>query len=425
MNTWSRQGIRLSERRNVGKKRGNSEGGLSQRKSDGLWQASLTLPDGRRKYLYGKTRQIAARKLAAATHDRDRGLPLVTDERLTVEQYLTQWLERMKPPRIRASTHLRYTSLLAHVIKAYGHLRLTRLTASHLSALYAQLQQSEAEGGAGLSASTAHHVHTVLHQALDEAMKLDLTPLNVAERVTAPKLRRGVVDPYTRDEVNRLLEAARGDRLEALYVLAVTTGMRLGELLALTWRQVDLQVDLEAADRAALRIVATTQRNVDGKWTVGEPKTHASRRRIGLTPLARQALLRHRELQCAERNAIIAAQGARIWQDSDLVFTNIIGGLLDEGNVCKQSYMPLLRRAGLPYRSPHTLRHTCATLLLADGVPLHKVSALLGHASISITADFYGHLARSDYERDTSQSMERLITYSQEGGRKEGGDDNE
>jgi integrase len=140
----------------VGKKRGNGEGSISQRQRDGLWQASITLSDGQRKYFYGKTRQIVARKLAAATRDRDHGLPLVTDERLTVERYLEQWLERMQPPHVRASTYLRYTSLLAHVIRAYGSLRLTHLTTHHLITLYARLQQPKAAGGAGLSASTAH-----------------------------------------------------------------------------------------------------------------------------------------------------------------------------------------------------------------------------------------------------------------------------
>ena len=287
---------------------------------------------------------------------------------------------------------------------------MTHLTAHHLSTLYTRLQQPKAAGGAGLSSSTAHHVHTLLHQALDDAMKLDLTPIDVADRVNAPKLRRKVVDPYTREEVNRLLAVARGDRLEALYLLAVTTGMRLGELLALTWRQ----VDLTAADGASVQIVATIQHGTAGRWTLGEPKTHASRRCITVTPQATRSLLRHQTRQRAERAALLAAQGAREWQETDLVFTNIIGGLLDEGNVAKQSYRPLLQRAGLPYRNFHTLRHTCATLLLADGVPLHKVAALLGHANISITADLYGHLAKSDYQRDTSASMGRLITFPED-----------
>lgn len=390
------------------RKNANGEGSIGQRK-DGLWQARLSLPDGKRKYFYGRTRQEVSRKLAAARRDRDRGLPVVTDERLTVERYLTQWLERMKPPRVRPSTHRRYTQLLAHVIRAHGSERLTLLTAHQLTSLYAQLQRPRSDGGAGLSASTAHHVHTVLHGALADAVKLDLAPINVSERVNAPKLRRSTIDPYTRQEADRLLDAARGDRLEALYVLAVLTGMRLGELLALTWRQIDLDSPRALADGPTLQVVASLTRSAEGRWQVGEPKTRASRRRIRLIPRARLALIRHQARQRAEREALIAAAGARVWQESDLVFTNIVGGLLDEGNVAKHSYAPLLQRAGLPYRRFHALRHTCATLLVADGVPLQKVSALLGHASISITSDLYAHIALGNYERDTSESMERLF----------------
>lgn len=393
-------------------KRGNGEGSIAQRK-DGVWQSCLSLPSGKRKYFYGKTRQDVARKLAAAIRDRDRGVALVSDERLTVEQYLTQWLDRMKPPRLETSTHLRYTQQLAHVIRAHGRQRLTSLTAHQITLFYARLQQPKAAGGAGLSASSAHHIHVVLHGALSEAAKLDLVPNNVTERVNAPKLRPAEVDPYTREEADRLLEAARGDRLEALYVLAVTTGMRLGELLALTWRQVDLG-SLENRGAASLRIIETAKHDAHGRWTVGKTKTRASRRRIELIPRTRLALLRHQAQQRTERDEFERTAGAGAWQKTDLVFTTTVGGLLDEGNVGKRSYKALLTRAGLPYRHFHTLRHTCAALLLADGVPLYKVSALLGHASINITANLYGHLAKSEYERDASNTMERLFGTTEE-----------
>ncbi|HEX2350830.1 MAG TPA: hypothetical protein VHI51_20535, partial [Ktedonobacterales bacterium] len=296
-------------------KAGNGEGSISQRIGQdgkpGVWQSRISLPDGRRKTFYGKTRQEVARKLAAARRDRDRGLPIVTDERATVEKHLTDWLARMKPPRVRASTHLRYTGLLAHVIRAYGRQRLTHLTARQLTTLYATLQQSKGDCGAGLSASTVHHIHTVLHEALDDAVRLDLAPINVCDRVDSPKLRRAKMEPYTRAEATRLLEAARDDRLEALYALAITTGMRLGELLALTWRQ----VDLTSLDGASLKVEATTTRDAEARWQVGEPKTASSRRRIDLIPRARLALLRHQTRQHAEQAALLAAGGA--WAASD------------------------------------------------------------------------------------------------------------
>jgi hypothetical protein len=114
------------------KRRGHGEGSIRQR-PDGLWEARLSLPDGRRKSFYDKSRQVVAKRLSEALRDRDKGAMVIADERLTVERYLADWLERMQPPRIRPSTHRRYGQQMAHVIRAYGDLRLTRLTASHLA----------------------------------------------------------------------------------------------------------------------------------------------------------------------------------------------------------------------------------------------------------------------------------------------------
>lgn len=115
-------------------KRHNGEGSIRQR-SDGLWEARLSLPDGRRKSFYDKSRQVVARRLAEALRDRDKGVALIADERLTVAAHCAQWLERMQPPRVRPTTHRRYTQQLAHVARAYGDLRLAKLTAAHLATL--------------------------------------------------------------------------------------------------------------------------------------------------------------------------------------------------------------------------------------------------------------------------------------------------
>ncbi|HZC04295.1 MAG TPA: site-specific integrase [Ktedonobacterales bacterium] len=379
------------------KRRGHGEGSIRQR-PDGLWEARLSLPDGRRKSFYDKSRQVVAKRLSEALRDRDKGAMVIADERLTVERYLADWLERMQPPRIRPSTHRRYGQQMAHVIRAYGDLRLTRLTASHLATLYARLQRPADSAQRALSASSVHHIHVVLREALDDALQLGLVMSNVTDRVDAPKLRRPPIEPFTSEEAQRLLEAACGDRLEALYVLALTTGMRLGELLALTWRQVDLEA-------RTLHVVASLQRVSNDRhgWALSEPKTEHSRRQIALTPSAIEALRAHRVRQLAERLAV-----ADVWQERDLVFCDETGDYLNALRVTSTRFQALLRRAGLPRRRFHDLRHTCATLLFKAGVHPKVVSAMLGHSTIAITLDIYSH-ALPDMQREAVQAMEAML----------------
>lgn len=390
-------------------RRGNGEGTITQR-TDGRWEARITLLDGRRKSFYGRTRRDVAASLMRAQHAQGIGLPIITDERLTIRAYLDQWLETRKPPRLRDATYRRYRQLLAHVSNAYGELRLTRLTAGQITLLYARLQQghdadetaASANRGPARSATTVHHVHTVLRKALADAVRQGLLVANPTDRVDAPKLRRPPIEPFTREETLRLLDAARGDRLEALYILAVSTGMRLGELLALTWRYVHL-------DTAKLQVVASLQRvsrngDVGNSWRVGEPKTSRSRRQITLSQTAVDALRAHRLRQLNERLA-----AGPVWQEQDLVFCNEIGLHLSGMSVTRYQYRRLLERARLPQRRFHDLRHTAATLMLLGNVPAKVVSETLGHSTIAITLDTYSHVL-PDMQAQAATVMDTMLT---------------
>jgi integrase len=194
--------------------------------------------------------------------------------------------------------------------------------------------------------------------------------------------------------VSELLAAAGGDRLEALYVLAVTTGMRRGALLALRWRDVDL-------DQGALAVTGSLQR-IGGALTIGEPKTTSSRRRVVLARIAVGALRSHRVAQ-AERQL-----GALYWEDLDLVFTNEIGRPIEPGNLLRRSYWPLLDRAGLRRIRFHDLRHTAATLLLSRGVHAKVASEMLGHSTIGITLDLYSHVSET-MQRDAAAAMDAVL----------------
>lgn len=369
-------------------KRGNNEGSLTRR-PDGRWEARITLENGQRKSFYAATRQAAARKLAAALRDRDAGLPIVGDKQ-TLAQFLGAWLETIHP-NVKPKTYRSYEQLLrVHVLPTLGDVPLSKLSAQQLQVLYARRLE------AGSSTTTVHHVHAVLHRALESAFRLGLVQRNVGDLVDAPRMRHHELRVLTPSQVRTLLDAAKGDRLEALYVVALSTGMRQGELLALKWSHVDL-------DRRVVMVMATVQYVKGGGYTFLAPKTRRSRRKIALPLVAVEALRRHKDRQQLERLRL-----GHAWEDLDLVFANAIGRPLDGTNVLRQCLHPLLLRAGLPLLRFHDLRHTAATLLFHKGVHPKIVSELLGHATVSITLDIYSHML-PDMQEQASAAMDDML----------------
>jgi len=208
----------------VSKSRGNNEGSITKR-PDGLWEARITLDNGKRKSIYAKTRQEAARRLAAAARDRDNGALIVADKQ-TIEQYFTNWLAVMKAT-IRPRTWETYESYIRlHFLPSLGRTMLTKLTAQHLQLLYAKKLEE------GLTTTTVHHLHTIVHKALSNALRLGLVQRNVCDLIDPPRKLHHEMTTLSEEQARLLLTTASGKRLEALYVLALVTGMREGELLA-------------------------------------------------------------------------------------------------------------------------------------------------------------------------------------------------
>ena len=356
----------------MAKRRGRNEGKIFQRK-DGRWVAKVRLESGQRKQLYGKTRREVADKLTVALKSIQDGMP-ISSGRQTTGQYLDQWLENIKS-KVRPSTWSRYEQYVRiHMIPVFGAVSLSRLTPAHLERLYSERL------AAGSSARTVHHVHTVLHGALEQAYRWGLVPRNVATLVDPPRTTRAPMHTLTVEQVRALLTEIDGEPSEALITVAVTTGMRLGELLALKWSEVDLQ-------NANLRVVASLSRS-GGAWLLHEPKTDSSRRKIELAGVTVSSLRRHRISQSTERLHIGPS-----WVDNDFVFTNAIGNPLDGTNVLRRWLRPALRQAGLPQIRFHELRHTAATLMLEQDAHPKVVSEMLGHSQISITLDLYSHVS--------------------------------
>ncbi|HEV2108522.1 MAG TPA: site-specific integrase [Thermomicrobiales bacterium] len=357
-------------------KRGQNEGSAYQRK-DGRWEALLTLPADApggpaRRSFYGKTKKEAMTKLRAAQRKLDEGLPAVP-ERETVGTYLDRWLIDVAKPGLRASTYKSYESYVRlHLKPALGHHRLARLGPQHVQTM---LNEKLA---AGLSPRTVQYIRAILRRSLGQALKWGLGSRNVATLIDPPKGRRVEVRPLTPEQARCFLDFVNGDRLEALYSVAVALGLRQGEALGLQWEDIDFT-------SCALRVRHALQR-VDGKLRLVEPKSERSRRTVDIPAPTLAILVAHRDRQAFER----AFAGDR-WQDWGLVFTTPKGTPLD-GTAVTKRLQRLLADAELPRQRFHDLRHCCASLLLAQGVPPRVVMEILGHSQISLTMDTYSHV---------------------------------
>ena len=329
-------------------KRGNGEGGISCRK-DGLYMARYTsqTPTGpKRKTLYGKTRREVDEKLTKAKVDRDGGLVFDADN-LKLGEYLERWLADSVRDTVRPTTFERYEQIVRlHIRPVLGKVKLKNLTSAHVRGLYREKLD------AGLSPRSVQYVHVTLHKALKQAIAGGLIPRNVTEAVKPPQVSREEMRPLTAEQVKVLFEAARGDRLKALYVLAVTTGLRQGELLGLKWDDIDLEVGT-----LQVRRTLTTAK---GGPVLSAPKTKGSRRTVRLSQAALEALRSHLERQLEEID-----QAGDLWRENGLIFASESGEPLSRQHITARRFKPLLKRAGLPEIRFHDLRHTCATLLLS------------------------------------------------------------
>lgn len=236
----------------------------------------------------------------------------------------------------------------------------------------------------------------MLHRALGQAIRWGAVARNVTELVDPPRVSRKEMRALSPDEARRLLEVAAGTPLEALYAIALTTGMREGELLGLRWHEVDL-------NGRKLYVVGSLQ-NLPGEgWKIVEPKTARSRRLVVLSELGADALRRHRAMQAERR-----LRRGDEWQDNDLVFPNALGKPMNPPNLLIRSLRPLLAKANLPKVRFHDLRHTAASLMLDQGIHPKIVSEMLGHSAVGITLDLYSHVTPS-MQAQAADALDSLL----------------
>lgn len=371
----------------MAKQRGHGEGSIYQRK-DGRWAAAISLGGGRHKTFYGKTRKEVQEKLKIALHEQQQGT-LATGPQ-TLKHYLEHWLEEVHKPTIRESSYVKYRILLdKHILPTIGYVQLQKLTPQQIQAFYTcKLKE-------GLSPGSVGNIHVVLHKALDNALRWNLVARNVSDAVTPPRRTKHEVQILTTEQAQKLLETARGHRLEALLTVALTVGMRRGELFGLKWQDIDFE-------QRSLHIRRTVSYLVGKGYVETEPKTAKSRRKITLPQFVVDILKHHRLHQHEER-----AKAGTAWQDHDLVFCNHYGGYSAETRLF-HLFDKLLKDAGLPNMHFHDLRHSAATILLSMGVHPKILQELLGHSQISITLDTYSHVLPS-MQREVMDKLNKLF----------------
>ncbi len=350
-------------------RRGRGEGSVFQR-ADGRWVASVNAGYSasgkrRRQTVYGATKREAMEKLREIS---TRGIP-DDASRTSVREYMTLWLSRIQRSR-GATTHLRYEQIVRlHVVPHIGHLRLSKLSPAHVEQMIQDLARDD------VSESNQEKACRTLGTACREAVRLRLIPTNPVRDIRKPRVAKKQLQVWTQAEASQFLDAAKGDRLSALYVLALASGLRQGELFALQWADIDFEAGTVA--------VTKSLEEIKGRLTIKPPKTPQARRTVSLPRFAVDALHDHRKQMLAEGHA------------GGPVFCDGAGGYLRKSNVHRRSFVPVLHRAEVPVIRFHDLRHTCATLLLLRGVNAKVVSERLGHASITITLHTYAHVLPS------------------------------
>lgn len=364
-------------------KRGNGEGTIFQRSSDNRWMGVIQLgygPTGRpiRKTVSAKSRAEVLKKFKELQRNVDAGLP-VPDATITVGRLMESWRQDVLSHQVSKSCADHYMGVARkHIIPTLGRKKLTDLTTSEVDRLISKKM------GEGLSVSTVRRIRSVLAQAIDQGIRWGWVNRNVATLARAPRSVRSEGRTLTVDEARLFLEHLKGHRLETLFTLMLMTGLRRGEALGLKWTDLDTR-------KGVLTVRRQLQREDDGLIT-RDTKTKRSRRVINLPRPMLDILKVHRKQQETARSALGAG-----WIDSGFIFTTAIGGPLDPRNLLRD-FKKVCADAGLGDWHLHELRHSAASLMLARGVKLQVVSEVLGHSSIRMTADVYGHILDPDRE---------------------------
>ncbi|MBO8162064.1 MAG: site-specific integrase [Thermosipho sp. (in: Bacteria)] len=366
------------------KKNANGEGSIYQIKSGkhkGKWVAQITIgktPEGKlkRKSFYGKTRAEVKEKMQDYLEQMNLGVDQEAAKNLTFGGWLAEWLELYKKPILRLSTYENYLMYARnHIYPVLGKIPLAELDSNHIQALYNKLKE------AGKAPATIHKIHQIIHSCLEKAVDVKLLSWNPSRATERPSVKNPEAQAMSEEDMDKFLTVVEkeSDKWRAAFLVLLGTGIRIGELLALEWDDVDLENGL-------IYVNKTLSRTKSKGLVVNEPKTEASKAYVPLPEVAVEALKKHKATQAK----IILYQGEK-YKNRKLVFPTDIGTYMYPRNF-QRKYYSLLKKAGVTHLKLHGLRHTFATRLLEEGEDLRTVQELLRHTDIKTTANIYSHV---------------------------------
>ncbi|HMQ04883.1 MAG TPA: tyrosine-type recombinase/integrase [Pyrinomonadaceae bacterium] len=367
------------------------------KKKDKTWLVRIFLgrdTNGKRKY-FGKiihgTKKNAETYLNAKLREKDLGV-FVEPASMPLSEFLDRWLEEIAKPRVRKSTFASYEMMLRLYVKPrLGTKRLSDVEAHEIQKVYNEMRKS------GLSSRTVRYAHNVLSSAFKQAIKWQMLVRNPCDVCVLPRLEKSEMKYFMPDEVSRFLAVAREDKHFLVFHLALETGMRPEEYLAVQWKDIDLETGILSVRRALI------WNRTGGGFRFEEPKTSKSRRSIPLSDTVVTALKNYRRTQLEQRMRL-----GGDYANLDLVFATELGTPISSKNLRDRHFKPLMKKAGLAEIRLYDLRHTTATLLLSAGENPKVVSERLGHASIVLTLDTYSHVLPT-MQKEATSKIEKLM----------------
>ena len=397
----------------MAKKRANGEGTVFKR-SNGSWQGEMSIGRNsngtlKKKYFYGKTQREVIHAMEDFKQQYNAG-SYIEPNKLTLGQWIDTWLWDYKKATLRPNTFSSYEqNIRVHIKPCLGHILLQELKPEMLQNFYNEkFKEGRSDGMGGLSSATIDKIHSIIGKALKQAVKNQLITRNVNDLTEPAKVVEKEINPLQLNDQVKLMKVIKGDRMEAAFLLDLSTGLRIGELLALRWSDIDLDKGFLRVNHSLNRIkVFDEKRNSKTELAFGDVKTKSGKRGIPIPSSILPIILQHKKNQLIEKVRL-----GSMYEDRDLVFCTEFGKPIEPRNMMRKFYK-IMEKAGLERKNFHSIRHTFATRALEKDIHPKIVQEILGHADIGTTLNKYSHVL-PDIKKAASEKLNVLFDSSQE-----------